>query len=92
MSTKTIYIQPETDAALSKLGGANRAENLRRAVALAEVAGELAEVLQSFERAQELWLPVEVEPGPAGEARALYGLKGNIEVALTHYRRDKNVN
>lgn len=46
MTKRNIYIKAETETRLAALGGSGRSENLRRAVALAEVAGELAESMK----------------------------------------------
>ena len=46
---KSVYISAATEARLQALGGTNRAENIRRALDLAECAEGLAEALQFYE-------------------------------------------
>lgn len=59
---KTLYITQETQDRLASLGGPTPSENLRRAVALAEFADELAECLG-------LILPDAIEPSADRRAR-----------------------
>lgn len=82
---RNVYINKKTDAALSKLGGANRAENVRRAVALAECADELAEALEvmkaDYQSAKDEW--------DAGNQEYAEGVISEAKAALSNYRSAK---
>lgn len=87
---KHVYIQDDTDAALKRIGGADRAKRIRRAVALAEVAGELADIIEGFERATDIWLPKEVSQEHIHEAEALHMIRSKMLAALNKYREIKH--
>ena len=53
---------------------------------LIAAAPELYEALASFERATDLWLPVEVSEEHVGEAQALHMLRNRMLAALAKAR------
>lgn len=65
--------------------GADHDEQMANAHLIA-AAPELYEALTAFERAQELWLPIEVAEERAGEAEALHALRWKMLAALAKAR------